>query len=134
MDTRKTPIHTLPALPASTCRTCCIFKDSPREKKSMNEIIKWELGTKHLQLKRILPFFQTSPTCSECVGYASSGISLAAVMCNKLVDESAFACVGVDACQVRVWVHGPGQKLLLWSKQCHMAEVPVLICKTHMDF
>lgn len=133
MATRNIPIHILTALPASTCCTCCIFKDSPREK-STNEIIKWELVKKHLQLNRILRFFQSRPTCNECVSYSSSGVFMAAVMCDKLVDESAFARIGIDTCQVRVRVHAPGQKVLFWGKECHVAEVPVIICKRHVHF
>lgn len=130
---RKIPIHITFSY-STTCCTCYIFKDSPREK-STHEITKWELGKKHLQLNRISPFFfQTSPTCNERVSYASSGVFTAAAMCHQLVGESAFARIGVDARQVWVWVHGPGQKLLFWGQESHVAEVPVIICKRHTDF
>lgn len=59
---------------------------------------------------------------------------MAAAACDELVDESALARLGIDACQVRVRVHAPGQELLFWGEQCHVAEVPAIICKRHMDF
>lgn len=74
-------------------------------------------------------FFQTGPTCNQCVCQASAGVLAITVSCSELVDEGAFSGVWINTCQVGVGVHGPGQELLLWGQQGDVAEVPVVVCK-----
>ena len=136
MAARKILIHItvlLKASSASTCCTCCISKDSPREK-SINKMIKGKWLRKICSLTEFHHFFQKRPTCNERVSYPSTGVFIATVVCDKLVDESAFSGIWIDTCQVGVWVHAPGQKFLFWGKECHVAEVPVVFCKRGRDF